>query len=51
MLMSSSMSSFLSSLICIAWSDHMGEQAAGGVMKSAEDGSGLSLTSRVPSTS
>jgi hypothetical protein len=51
MSISFSVGSSLSSLIRAAWSNHMGAQIAGGVMKSTEHGSGLSLPSRMPSTS
>jgi hypothetical protein len=49
-LISYSMGSSLSSLICATWSEHMGVQATGGVTKSTKDRSGLSLASRVHST-
>jgi hypothetical protein len=40
----------LSSLVCTTWSEHMGAQGVGAVSKSTEDGSGLSIASRKPST-
>jgi hypothetical protein len=51
MSISSSVSSSLSSLIRVAWSEHMGVQTAEGVTKLTEDGSGLNLPNREPSTS
>jgi hypothetical protein len=45
------MGSSLSSLVRITWSEHMGAQTAGGVMKLTEDRSELNLTSRVPNAS
>jgi hypothetical protein len=48
---SSKVGSSYSSLLLVAWSKHKGVQSGGGMMKSAEDGSGLSFPSMVLCTS